>query len=398
MLRVLRIHSVGAKSSEALLDFPLFAGRDSKDYSLYCIVNKYTSEICDAKWFADAVRADSVTFVNCGPISKQGKSTLEKIKYVICSVPARKRIVDVGRAISPHILTSTQQRRDLVLVMQLARTLGGRPFITHLHYPVGGLGENAIPLLQQAAMVIVFSNYMKNDAEKHGVRAARIYPSIPEYALSLPEERRAARQAVRYEFNVPQDATVIGMGARLAFWKGQRDIVKAFYSLDSSLVNHHNVYLMFCGSDYGDRVHLQAMIDRGPYAARVKLLGMRSDMPRILAAWDIAAHPSRSEAFGISTAEASAAGLPVVGYDDGAFPEIVEHGKTGFAIPLIAEENIEGLAQALTLLIENRDYLRERMGQAGKARIQNVFTPDHKRSAREYTELLWDVHSRSDKY
>jgi len=54
----------------------------------------------------------------------------------------------------------------------------------------------------------------------------------------------------------------------------------------------------------------------------------------VLAEADLALLPSHSEAFGLSIAEAQAAGLPVVAYHAGSVPEIVTHGETGWLAPL----------------------------------------------------------------
>jgi glycogen(starch) synthase len=54
---------------------------------------------------------------------------------------------------------------------------------------------------------------------------------------------------------------------------------------------------------------------------------------RELAAADLALMPSHFESFGLSIAEAQAAGLPVVGYAVGSVPEVVEDGVTGWLAP-----------------------------------------------------------------
>jgi glycosyltransferase involved in cell wall biosynthesis len=43
-------------------------------------------------------------------------------------------------------------------------------------------------------------------------------------------------------------------------------------------------------------------------------------------------HPSETESFGITIAEAMAMAKPVLGFDVGAVPELIGHNKTGFIV------------------------------------------------------------------
>ena len=52
--------------------------------------------------------------------------------------------------------------------------------------------------------------------------------------------------------------------------------------------------------------------------------------------------PSNSESFGLSALEAQACGIPVLGYDAGGLPEVVENGRTGFLRPV---GDVDGLAE-----------------------------------------------------
>ena len=76
-----------------------------------------------------------------------------------------------------------------------------------------------------------------------------------------------------------------------------------------------------------------------------------------------------SESFGVAVLEASATGIPVVVSDRGGLPEVVEDGVTGFVVPA---ENSEKAAEALEKLVRSED-LRNRMGAAGRSRVQNLF-------------------------
>ncbi|WP_027331175.1 glycosyltransferase family 4 protein [Marinimicrobium agarilyticum] len=68
------------------------------------------------------------------------------------------------------------------------------------------------------------------------------------------------------------------------------------------------------------------------------------------------------ESFGRSVVEAMAAGLPVVAYQWGALPELIEHGETGYLVPL---GEVDGVRHRVELLAED-SALCERLGSAGR--------------------------------
>ena len=78
------------------------------------------------------------------------------------------------------------------------------------------------------------------------------------------------------------------------------------------------------------------------------------------------------EPFGIPVIEAMAAGLPVVATRAGALPEVVVDGETGI---LVERGDSAGLADAIGTLLAD-PQLRQRMGAAGRRRVQQLFTWD----------------------
>ena len=72
-----------------------------------------------------------------------------------------------------------------------------------------------------------------------------------------------------------------------------------------------------------DLRHIQERITEGKLESCVRFLGSRDDLPRVYAAADVLAHPSRMEAFGLVLVEALACGLPVVASDSEAIPEVL---------------------------------------------------------------------------
>jgi glycosyltransferase involved in cell wall biosynthesis len=120
--------------------------------------------------------------------------------------------------------------------------------------------------------------------------------------------------------------------------------------------------------------------------ANFQLLGLRSDVPRLLAAADVLALTSVSEGIPLTIIEAMAAGLPVVATSVGGVPEIVVDQQTGFLVP---KGDDEKLAAAILSLAEDPE-LRGRMGAAGHARAAAMFSDKQMNStyASLYDQML----------
>jgi glycosyltransferase involved in cell wall biosynthesis len=88
------------------------------------------------------------------------------------------------------------------------------------------------------------------------------------------------------------------------------------------------------------------------------------------------------ESFGVSLVEAMASSIPVVATDHNGFSETVSNGETGL---LIAEHDVNGMADAMIALLENRPQA-EAMGHAGRARVKERFT--HDRTAARLREIM----------
>jgi glycosyltransferase involved in cell wall biosynthesis len=88
---------------------------------------------------------------------------------------------------------------------------------------------------------------------------------------------------------------------------------------------------------------------------------------------DVFAFPTYREAFGLVLLEAMQWGLPVVSTFEGAIPDIVQDGETGYLVP---QRDVGALADRLAILLENTS-LRRQMGEAGRARYLEHFTSVH---------------------
>jgi glycosyltransferase involved in cell wall biosynthesis len=74
--------------------------------------------------------------------------------------------------------------------------------------------------------------------------------------------------------------------------------------------------------------------------------------------------------FGMAVADAMAAALPVVATNVCGLPELVANGETGLLVP---PDNADELAEAILHLL-NDPSLSERMGRAGRSRVERRFS------------------------
>jgi glycosyltransferase involved in cell wall biosynthesis len=80
--------------------------------------------------------------------------------------------------------------------------------------------------------------------------------------------------------------------------------------------------------------------------------------------------PSVYEGFGLPAAEAMSCEAPVIATTGGAFPEIIDHGETGWLVP---PADPHALALAIRLMLE-RPELRDRLSLAGRRAILERFS------------------------
>lgn len=185
-----------------------------------------------------------------------------------------------------------------------------------------------------------------------------------------PEPYRHAipRAELHAEFGLPADSLVLGMIAQLIPRKGHRHLLAALPPL---LAAHPRLQVLIFGQG-PLQDELAAEISAPPYAGRVRLVGFRHDLPRLLGALDLLAHPADMEGLGVSLLQASAAGLPIVATRVGGIPEAVREGENGLLVP---PGDVPALGAALERLLAD-PALRTRLGAGGRALVAREFSID----------------------
>ena len=167
---------------------------------------------------------------------------------------------------------------------------------------------------------------------------------------------------------VPHDGFVIGYVGRLVREKGLADLVSALPLLPTC------ARLVLVG-DGPFRAELEELARLSNVESRVHFTGsvLLTDLPAHMDAMDTLVLPSHTtatwkEQFGRVLIEAGACGLPVVGSDSGAIPEVI--GGAGLTFP---EGDAAALADRLRTLLEHPER-RAEYGRVGQERARTLYS------------------------
>jgi glycosyltransferase involved in cell wall biosynthesis len=202
------------------------------------------------------------------------------------------------------------------------------------------------------------------------------------FDLSSFKPDSAARSAIRNELGIDHDAVLVGLVARFDPLKGHRTFLEAARRVRQ---RHPGVQFLLCGADITmENSQLMAWVDAAGARDAVHVLGYRADVARIYSSLDIATCVSTTEGFPNVVGEAMAAGVPCVVTDVGDSALIV--GSTG---EVVAPEDAEGLADALSRLITMGSQERSELGARARLRVQQEFELGH--VVRRYESFYQDL-------
>lgn len=124
---------------------------------------------------------------------------------------------------------------------------------------------------------------------------------------------------------------------------------------------------MYWSSDY--RSALKNKIEDLHLSPYCHLLPYSDDPVSIFTAHDIFCNASFQEPFGRVIAEAQGCGLPVVAFNSGGIPEIVEHDVSGILVPY---KDMTCFTEAISRFITSPDLIKK-MGTKGRERVEHYF-------------------------
>jgi len=162
--------------------------------------------------------------------------------------------------------------------------------------------------------------------------------------------------------------------SNIIFSKGIIDFLDAFKLLISTTSDKDfKGYIVGKEVDL-NRETLEKEIQYRRLNGKVVYLGAKYDNEKseILNKTHILVHPTLKDVWGLVILEAMQASIPVIATKEGAIPEIIDDGITGF---LVEKNNPQQIAEKIEILISNSE-LRKKMGEAGRKKFLERYTLD----------------------
>lgn len=305
----------------------------------------------------------------------------KELQFEIRSIDGHRKYYDFGKARKLAILLQTEQIETLIfrdnfdmsLLVSTKYLLGGKIRLIYFQGMQLGMSKRGLLHTLRFRALDAWLTPLPSLALQ-ATKLTRINPDkvhvVPlgrDFALHNNEEYR---KSYRQNLSIPEHAFLAGILGRLDPAKGQDLLIKA-----ASLVQNENLHLVFQGeTTKGEHSGFEQLLRDSAVQFkiqdRVHFVEFDPNPAAFFSAIDLFVMASKRETFGMSTIEALAAGVPVLGSDAGGTPEILEEGKSGILFKTLDEQD---LAQKLIMLLTN-EKLRSEKAKSGLRRSKDFST------------------------
>jgi glycosyltransferase involved in cell wall biosynthesis len=173
-------------------------------------------------------------------------------------------------------------------------------------------------------------------------------------------------ERLRNSLGISPGITILTTVGRLHPQKGHTYLIQAIAEIKKV---RDDFVCLFAGN--GElRAQISQQIYQQGVEKHVRLLGVREDVPQLLAISDMFVLPSLHEGMPMALLEAMAAQLPVIATAVDGTNELVVDGETGLLVP---PADPTALSQAILTLLNDPDR-RHKMGQKGYERVREHFS------------------------
>ncbi|OAI20501.1 hypothetical protein A1359_03315 [Methylomonas lenta] len=232
---------------------------------------------------------------------------------------------------------------------------------------------------------ISVSNWVANSVHKKldipNEKISVIYDGIELEKLDI----NADGNSFRKQFEIPQEAFVVGLVGLLIPWKGQELYLDAAGLIKDKIPN---LKMMIIGGtpedciDYENELKQRVIEDK--LQAIIKFTGHIDNMQQVYAGLNIVVSASTSpEPLGTVVIEAMAMGRVLLGPNHGGASEMITSGETGL---LFNPGEADSLAESIIQLYQS-ERTRQHLGQAARANALKAF------SIKKHTQAVEGIYS-----
>ncbi|MDY6811956.1 MAG: glycosyltransferase family 4 protein, partial [Actinomycetota bacterium] len=248
------------------------------------------------------------------------------------------------------------------------------PTVLTLHETsVPGLGRRLRDLAVAAAGHTIAVSESVADTVGAGVRGrVSVIPNGVDTSVFTPPDDEARRE-VRRELGITESQRVALAATRIDPSKHIEDLVDLAAACDES------VTVLVAGTTSGHGDYERRVRERAAALppGRIRFLGARDDIPRLLGAADLYLHTGLIEGMPLGVIEAQSAGVPVAAYEAAGVRESLRDGETGY---VVAPGDVDGLVRAARRVFGSA-HLRRELGAAARTHVLHRHRLDAQASA-----------------
>ena len=320
-------------------------------------------------------------------------------EHVICSIMDRMQMAPQFREVGIEVISLGLSRKtDLMVAQRLSSLLKQqRPDILHTYLLHGNVLGRIVGRLAGVG-AIIGSERTIGQARRWGRLATRLTNPLTdavevnseiggkaiEKDLGVPHNKvevvrsgldlkafstSTNREEIRSELLLNDDQHLVVYVGRLRPVKGVEYGIRAFAQ---ALSNQPDMHMALAGE--GEQLaYLKNLVKELGITKKITFLGVRNDLPDLLAAADSVLMPSLNEGFPRTAIEAMAAAKPIIATRVGGTPEAIIDDETGILIP---SKDIEAMTNAIVNLVGDKE-LQSRLGTAGRKRAEQNYSVEN---------------------
>jgi len=291
-------------------------------------------------------------------------------KYELVSYPAAYTML---KKLQPAAVVAF--RTQMMYPVHMARLLTGQHLQFFLFYRIGaGALYRKDPLhrclFNNLAAVVPNADYVRERILKYwGIKGDKVCCIKSGVDTIKYNSNPEARDKLRKELGLADDAIVVGSSGRIEKKKGSEDLLRAMFDDEGVARNRENVHLVYIGreTEAGYIAFLKRLAEEFGCSKRFHVLGFRNDVEKVYPAYDIFAFAVNvREAYAYVVLEAMASGIMPVVPDIGGLGEMFTDGEEGL---FFEHCNPDSLRKALGRAIAIEPAHRREMGLQARQRI-----------------------------